>query len=614
MRAVRSPSPAIVRRRRAARLGAALLLLAGAAQAQQVQLRVGREPYYVGVPIDVHVHATGFERSPDPRCEVADPSTGTLTLRGIAPNVSSRVQVINGRVTREENVTYTCQYQFAASAPGPVTLGPFRVVQGATTRQTEPLALRIAKVPVDDRVRLRLRLPDEPVFLGQHVPVTIEWWVAEELRDRISQYAIRSLLFASDETFRFIDDPPAQRGQQSLAIETPDGALELGATLTERRWAGTDYLVISATRTLVPLRSGDFDLGAATVQVDEVVDWQRDLFGRRTARRTRKLLGRDTARTLVVKAPPRDGRPASYAGAVGRGFSLEVTADRSVVQLGDPITLELTLRGDGNLDSAGLPDLTGPGGLDPEQFRTPSEDVSGRVEGDAKTFRVGVRVMDDGVREIPALEYTWFDPHEMTYQTTQSRPIALSVRPAEVISAGDVVSARPGADAEPDDAAPRAPDAEEGPAHRSGSIRMTGADLSLVRDEDALLRGPGDRLALRASLYGAGVALVLAALWQRRRSDVAPEVARRRALLEEQKRRIAAAHDLPERDGLREIAAALRELAAGAPEVRDDALDELVRECEAVLYDPAAGGGERVSPERLARADALLDRAAREIG
>ena len=55
---------------------------------------------------------------------------------------------------------------------------------------------------------------------------------------------------------------------------------------------------------------------------------QSDLFGRRTPAKVRKIRGQDRARTLLVKAPPRERRPPGFSGAVGRGFSLEVKADR----------------------------------------------------------------------------------------------------------------------------------------------------------------------------------------------------------------------------------------------------------------------------------------------
>ena len=66
--------------------------------------------------------------------------------------------------------------------------------------------------------------------------------------------------------------------------------------------------------------------------------------------------------------------------------------------MGDPITLSVTLRGDGNLETAALPPLsTVDSGLDAESFRLPSGDVAGVLSEDdtAKTFTVTVRVLDE---------------------------------------------------------------------------------------------------------------------------------------------------------------------------------------------------------------------------
>ena len=52
--------------------------------------------------------------------------------------------------------------------------------------------------------------------------------------------------------------------------------------------------------------------------------------------------------------------------------------------------------------------------------------VAGEIDGDTKVFNVALRVLDDSVREIPALPYAYFDPEVGEYRTALSRPIALS--------------------------------------------------------------------------------------------------------------------------------------------------------------------------------------------
>ena len=74
-----------------------------------------------------------------------------------------------------------------------------------------------------------------------------------------------------------------------------------------------------------------------------------------------------------------------------------------------------------------------------EQFRLPDGDIVGTYADDRKTFGFNIRVLDETISEIPSLAFSWFDPAAEAYQTTHSKPIALRVGEANVVSAEDVV-------------------------------------------------------------------------------------------------------------------------------------------------------------------------------
>jgi len=285
-----------------------------------------------------------------------------------------------------------------------------------------------------------------------------------------------------------------------------------------------------------------------------------------------------------VEAVPEAGRPESFAGAVGEGFSLEVGADRSVVQVGDPITITLTLRGDGNLENASMPRLHAEGLLPEAEFRVPEGDLTGRMEGEAKVFTAVVRVLKQGVREIPALAYSWFNPQARGYETTASRPVALSVGEAELVSAADVVRAEPafpGATAE-ETAAP-----EGLPSGRS--FELTGADLAIVRQSEQLLRNDHSTLrsiTLPIGLYiGAALIIALALVDRRLRSRDPVQLERRRRLRQEVSR-VSRAGRLPPREAAGELASALRGMRATAPASTPAHLESFLGECDARSYAP----------------------------
>ncbi len=612
------PTRTHARRRSLARLAAALLCaapawlgIAGPAAAEAtLKLGTGHAPHYVGTPVEVQVQSESFERNPEPRCSADPPASGQLRFLRIVPNFSSSVQIVNGRMFKQEISTFTCVWAFTATQPGNYRLGPFFMDQKGEKARSRQFNLKIEPLSEDPRIQLRIGIPTAPVYLGQRIPVSIEFWLDEALRESVNGYVIRSELFDREEVFAFVGDAAPDRGGQTLNIQTAAGEIVLPASVQQRKRGRRSYLVISAERTLMPLREGEFDLAPATLDANEVTRWQRDLFGSRRPAETRRIFAVAEALKLLVKAPPDHDRPPSFAGAVGRGFSLEVTADRSVVQLGDPITLTLTIRGDGNLSNVALPRLEGEHGFSPTQFRLPEGDVSGEIAGDSKIFKLPVRVLDDTVREIPALHYSWFDPDLGRYETSESRPIALSVRPAQMISARDVVSntKQPAASPERSDTEGEVAGAEKGEgAVIRGSFSLTGADLSIEEDPNALVAAHGDRSGLRIAAYAGSLLALVLALGARRRAQIAPEIRRQRSVYQTQRKRIEAARSLPRTEALSEMAAAVREIVALLPDSRSPAVDHFLEECAAIIYAPGAAAHEALEPELVSLAEALLD-------
>jgi hypothetical protein len=454
-----------------------------------------------------------------------------------------------------------------------------------------------------------LRLPAEARYVGEHVPVTLEFWLDTTLQDNLHSYTLRAPVFELGESFQILDEP-ARESELEVNIETASGRVRLPGSASQVVSSGRRYVVVTATRILVPLRAGRYPLEPATLIVNELTQWERGLFsGRRAAR---KLRATDQPRVLEVKPVPREGMPPSFAGAVGRGYALEVSADRTIVQVGDPITLHFTLRGEGNLESAGLPPLNAEGLLPPSDFRVPEADLTGRYEEGEKLFTAVVRVLDENVREIPALDYSWFDAEQRSYQTTRSRPIALSVRPAEVVAAEDVFSAEAGEGDEP--GAKKGDHAEEVGERGAETFTLTGADLAIERDVSALLRdrrrGPVGPW-MPVALYAGTSLLVLAAFFDRRRRDVDPALIRRRRLLEAELRHLRGASSLPGDRAVVELARALRRMLAEVPEARSAEVESFLAECDARSYAPA---GERqtaqLDDEFHARAWTLASRIA----
>ena len=319
-------------------------------------------------------------------------------------------------------------------------------------------------------------------------------------------------------------------------------------------------------------------------------------------------MGLDELLDVIRQEMGGDTAPGSEGAIDRKGLRrAEVTADRSVVQVGDPITLTLTLHGEGNLETAALPPLDAEGILPRSDFRVPSGEIPGEYSGGTKRFTAVVRVESEHVREIPALEYAWFDADEGTYRVTHSQPIALSVRPAEVIAADDVIRAEAEVAEATDQESP-------GDAQAASALPVGGADLAIELDVEVLSRRrttPGGPW-LPAGLYTGASLLLAAALWDRRRRNVDPAVVRRRRRLQRECARIREAQALPPTDAVAEVARALRSILAETPEATSAELDAFLAECDARSYAPAGRHGDSELDQAFHRRALVLPEAMTE--
>ena len=560
--------------------------------AQEVRLQVARGPYYIGEAFQIQVVASDFEEEPPPKISVGSHEGGQLRFVGVSPSTSTSISIINGKISRVHEVKFVYQYEFTGTREGAARIAGFTVVQGAVSRSTQNFDLQISGVPTTNSVGIKLELPDGPIFVGQKVPVAIEFRIDRQTQQELVSYQIHVPLFDSP-TLRFLDEPPAHTDTH-LEVQTEVGGLSLPAVSSEEQVGGRPSLIVRAERTMIALSAEEIRVEAPKVFISRGTNFRRDVFNQRRATSTEKFMTAGQPIQLEVMEVPREGRPASFAGAVGSGFRLEVDADRSVVQLGEPIMLSFHLRGDGDLSSASLPPLDAEGLFDAEHFRLPEDSPAGLVDEDGKHFDVTLRVLDAGVREIPALAYSWFDAKSRGFETTHSRPIALSVGAAEIIGA-DAVSRSGDATSGPNREAPATAESPERPGDgtaRSTKLSLTGANLAVDRDLPRLLRDDrveGQNWAVILPLYTVGIGFIAFAMILARRGGVDPRLVARAMAFERAERSMGKAFSMPDGGGAAALGRALRELVAELPEEAGAEFDGLIAECDTLRFAPTPG-------------------------
>lgn len=587
------------------------VLLATPVVAQEVRLQVARGPHYVGQAIELQVVAKDFEESPTPQISVSPFAGGQLRFVGVSPSTSTSITIINGKLSRVHEVSFVYRYELTGTRPGRIQISPFTVAQAGTSLSTRVFELEIRGVPETPDVEIELALPESPIFVGQKVKVAVEFRIDRETQADLISYQIHVPLFDSA-ALRFLDEPPA-RTDTHLEIQTEAGLLRLPAVSSERLIGGRQTLIVRAERTMIAMTADEIRAAAPKVFISQGFGFRRDVFNQRRPTSSRRFMTTGTPVRIEVAEVPRSGRPASFAGAVGSGFSLEVDADRSVVQLGEPIMLSFHLRGNGDLTSASLPALDAEGLFDPSRFRLPEESPAGIVDEDGKHFEVTLRVLDAGVREIPALAYSWFDAETRRFETTRSQPIALSVGAARIIGA-DAVARRDATATAVAESETQA-NAAEG-VERSTKLSLSGANLAVDRDLTRLLLNPrsqGQKLAVIVPLYTAGIALFGLAALIARRQAVDPRRQQRAQVLARAERDVRKAFARSDGGGAAALGRALREWLAALPSEASAEFDRLIAECDTLRFDPtsktegrATEGGSGVPPELEAKVRRLI--------
>ncbi|MEN8200153.1 MAG: BatD family protein [Thermodesulfobacteriota bacterium] len=360
---------------------------------------------------------------------------------------STQVEIINGAYS----ASVTSVYLVEALREGKFTIPPITIHSNKGTVQTESLTFTVtaphstatARQPQagsSSATRLRSGEAEKVAFMrvepakkqsysGEVVPVRIKAYFREGIKANLN-----SLPQLAGEGFVL----------QQLAREPVQGRELVN---------NTRYTVLTWDSALSGIKEGEHKL-SVEVEATLLLREQRQRGGRSRSMfsdpffgdsffddffgsyREKEVKVASPEMAMEVLSLPETGRPDSFSGAIG-DFSLQVTADPLELEPGDPITLTMTVSGQGNFDRVQAPNLGEPEGW--KSYTPSSEFLKDGVEGRGKkVFEQALVPKDPGLHEIPAVLFSYFDPDIGKYKTLSSSPISLSVH-------GQEETAKPGA-------------------------------------------------------------------------------------------------------------------------------------------------------------------------
>lgn len=358
---------------------------------------------------------------------------------------STQVQMVNFHVS--SSAVYS--YSIMPLRTGAFTIPPVTVTADGRTFQTRPLSLRVENAPVPAPV------PQQAPPVQQFQPPGMPGLGAGRprsaaLRPEIDKIAFgeiscpKTTLYVGEMTpveIRYYFDarfPVQVRGRVDFGSEGI--LLERFPDPKEGREErdGITYNVLTFHSLLSAVKPGSVDVPPA--KLDSMIQlpgglppgfddpvFRQMLGGQGGLSQPKELTVKTAPLHLQVLPLPKDGRPASFAGAVGQ-FDIDSIITNRRPAPGDPVNLIVKVEGKGNFKGMGAPVLT-----NDEGWR--SYPPADKFDGSDDLNYSGVKSFDYTLiaqqpqHESPGAEFSYFDPVNAKYVTLTAKPMAVDATP-----------------------------------------------------------------------------------------------------------------------------------------------------------------------------------------
>jgi hypothetical protein len=339
----------------------------------------------------------------------------TVSAPGLSINfagTSSRTQILNFQASS----TTTFTYIVTPTKDGVFEIPSIEVSAGGKIYRTSSLTLKVihensnsADQPAnpDQPYFAELVIPKDSAYVGEQIPIELRFYFNQRM-----QYQ------------------PYPQGQYPL-IDGEGFVTKKYLEPTEKQFEsnGRAYHVVVYKTGLTGVKPGKLELQSATQSflisspfgmrnapgsIDPTEAFQQQVVDVKT-----------NGASIDIKPLPTAGRPATFAGAVG-DFTLAISAQPTKARTGDPVSMNVEIKGFGNFDRIDQPALT-----NTEGWRTyqPSEETRALDDlglSAVKTFNFPL-IAAKQVNSLPTVEFSYFDPNAEKYVTLKSSPTKIEI-------------------------------------------------------------------------------------------------------------------------------------------------------------------------------------------
>ena len=345
------------------------------------------------------------------------------------PNQSTSIQIINGVQSGSLSYNYIIQ----PKGIGKFTIGKANIESGGEVFESQPLEITVVKGKIQPKKQdenaevsneeiaknlfIRAVVDKQNVYMGEQVTVTYKLYTRLNIAAQMS-----------------ISKLPQYQGFWAEELQTPNNI-----AFTTEVVDGKQFRVgVLKKAALFPTQTGKLEITPFELTVPVQIrknrnrnnffdDFFDDPFG---LNQTVEYNAVSNKVTVNVKPLPLEGKPDSFHGAVGE-FSLKADIDKTSTKTNEPVTLKVVVNGKGNLELLNMPELNLPSGFEKYEPKTTDNISKINVISGSKTAEYLMVPRVVGTREIPPVEFSYFNPETKKYVTLKSKPFGLNITQGE---------------------------------------------------------------------------------------------------------------------------------------------------------------------------------------
>ena len=388
----------------------------------EITLNVDKTRVEVGSHLRLTVGVQGAFDTDIP--EISPPENFNLMY---GPSVSTQTTIVNNVVS----VFRGFSYGFSPTETGKFEIGPVTLEYKGKVYTSNSVRIEVVErtpfeskieggkgenrnIDINKKIFVELTTDKKEAYIYEEIIESFKLYFQKEL-------PLDDLDYVAASTKSFLAE---RLGEERRYEEVRDGIL---------------YNVIELRTALFPLVTGNIEIPPAKFKCNIIIrqqSYSNSMFDEFLGRGGQKYpVERSTdSIKLKIKSLPESDKPEGFAGTVGK-FTMDVLAKPTKVKVGDPITLLMNIRGDGNIQTIGEPVLTPRDEKDfklyPAETDTTITDRGEGIRGE-KLFSKVIEPQHEDIDMMPAISFSYFDPELEKYKTITHSPIPIVVEHSDI--------------------------------------------------------------------------------------------------------------------------------------------------------------------------------------